>query len=140
MEACHSTSINKLLDSELIAATKCGNRETFDELLFRYERKVFAVALRIVKNREDAEDVVQESFHNAYLHLGTFQEKSRFSTWLTRIAMNESFMVLRRRRRILEISQESPDDDVKSVAATFVDQSPNPEGVLLAPGARQILD
>jgi RNA polymerase sigma-70 factor, ECF subfamily len=127
MEAFRSTCTNKITDSELVAATKCGNKEAFEQLVFRYERKVLTVAQRIVNNREDAEDVAQESFHKAFLHLGAFQEKSLFSTWLTRIAMNEAFMVLRRRRRVLEVSKESRDDDAKSVAATFVDQSPNPE-------------
>jgi RNA polymerase sigma-70 factor (ECF subfamily) len=127
MEAFHSTCINKITDGELVAATKCGNKEAFEQLVFRYERRVIAVAQRIVNNREDAEDVAQESFHKAFLHLGAFQEKSLFSTWLTRIAMNEAFMLLRRRRRTLDVSQESSDDDVKCVAATFVDQTPNPE-------------
>jgi RNA polymerase sigma-70 factor (ECF subfamily) len=127
MEARHSICTNKLSESELIAATKSGNTEAFDELFLRYKRKLFAVAQRIVNNREDAEDVVQESFQKAFLHLGTFQEKSRFSTWLTRIAMNESFMVLRRRKRNFEVSQESAADDEKSIAATFVDPGLNPE-------------
>ncbi len=127
MDTFRATSLNEVSDSNLILATKSGDTGAFDELFLRYKRKVFAVAQRIVNNREDAEDVVQESFHKAFLHLGTFQEKSRFSTWLTRIAMNESFMVLRRRKRSLEVSQESAANDEKSIAATFVDQGPNPE-------------
>jgi RNA polymerase sigma-70 factor (ECF subfamily) len=127
MDTFRATSLNEVSDSKLILATKSGDTEAFDELFLRYKRKVFAVAQRIVNNREDAEDVVQESFHKAFLHLSTFQEKSQFSTWLTRIAMNESFMVLRRRKRTLEVSQESAADDEKSIAATFVDQNPNPE-------------
>jgi len=127
MEAFHSTCTKKFSDSELVAATKCGNTEAFDQLVFRHERRVFTVAQRILNNREDAEDATQESFLKAFLHLSTFQEKSRFSTWLTRITMNESFMVLRRRRRNLEVSQDRPDDDVKSVASTFVDHCRNPE-------------
>ncbi len=126
MEGLCSTCINKASDGELVVATKCGNTKAFEQLVFRYERKVLAVAQRIVNNREDAEDAAQECFHKAFLHLGSFQEKSLFSTWLTRIAMNEAFMVLRRRRTV-EVSQESSDDDAKSVAATFADQSPNPE-------------
>jgi RNA polymerase sigma-70 factor (ECF subfamily) len=86
-----------------VAATKCGETHAFEKLVFRYKRRVFAVAQRITNNREDAEDVVQESFHKAFLHLDDFQEKSRFSNWLTRIAMNEAFMLLRRRRGILEV-------------------------------------
>ena len=127
METFRATSRCDISDSKLILATRRGHTEAFEELFLRYEAKVFAVALRIIKNREDAEDVVQESFQKAYLHLNTFQEKSRFSTWLTRIVMNEAFMVLRRRKRTLEVSQEAPDDEVKSIGATLVDQSPNPE-------------
>jgi RNA polymerase sigma-70 factor (ECF subfamily) len=128
MEAFHSTCTNKLSDSELVAATKRGNTRAFDQLFFRYERRALTVAQRIVNNREDAEDVAQESFHKAFLHIESFQEKSLFSTWLTRIVMNEALMVLRRRRRrTFEVSSESPDEDTKSIAATFADQSSNPE-------------
>jgi RNA polymerase sigma-70 factor, ECF subfamily len=127
METLHSTWMDKLSDSELVAASKFGNSEAFDELVIRHKRRVIALAERILNNREDAEDVAQESFHKAYLHIGSFQEKSLFSTWLTRIVMNEAFMVLRRRRRSFEVSQEGADDGAKPLDATFVDQSPNPE-------------
>jgi len=127
METLHSTWMDKLSDSELVAASKFGNSEAFDELVIRHKRRVIALAERILNNREDAEDVAQESFHKAYLHIGSFQEKSLFSTWLTRIVMNEAFMVLRRRRRSFEVSQEGADDGAKPLEATFVDQSPNPE-------------
>src|SRR6266849_4471582 len=119
--------IDRDSDAALVAAAKCGDAQAFEELVFRHEGRVFAVAQRITHNREDAEDVVQESFHKAFRHLNDFREKSRFSTWLTRIAMNEAFMLLRRRRGVLEVLPESPDDGVKSGSEAFVDQSPNPE-------------
>ena len=127
METLYSTCANKPSDSELVAATKCGNTEAFDQLVFRYERRVLAVAQRIVNNREDAEDIAQESFQKAFLHIGSFQEKSLFSTWLTRIAMNEALMVLRRRRRTFEVSHESPDDGAKPIESTYADNRANPE-------------
>jgi RNA polymerase sigma-70 factor (ECF subfamily) len=127
METFLANCIDNDSDAALVAAAKCGERHAFEKLVFRYERRVFAVAQRITNNREDAEDVVQESFHKAFLHLDSFQEKSQFSTWLTRIAMNEAFMVIRRRRRVLEISPESPADGVECVSPAFVDRSPNPE-------------
>jgi RNA polymerase sigma-70 factor, ECF subfamily len=68
------------------------------------------MAYRITRNREDAQDVVQQSFHKAFMYLDTFQEKSSFSTWLTRIVINEGLMCLRRNRSRREISL----DDVKS--------------------------
>jgi RNA polymerase sigma-70 factor, ECF subfamily len=88
---------------------------------------VLAVAQRITNNREDAEDVAQESFHKAFVHLDAFHEKSRFSTWLTRIAMNEALMLLRRRRRVFETIPENPENGAKSSLEPFVDRGPNPE-------------
>jgi RNA polymerase sigma-70 factor (ECF subfamily) len=114
-------------DGVLVAAAKRGDTRAFETLVLRHERTVLAVAQRITNNREDAEDVAQESFHRAFLHLGGFQEKSRFSTWLTRIVMNQAFMLLRGRRRVLEVVPESANDVAKSNADSFVDQSPSPE-------------
>ena len=127
MKTSSTTSISKESDSALVAATKCGDTQAFEELLLRHKQRVLAVAQRITNNREDAEDVTQESFHKAFLHLDDFQEKSRFSTWLTRIAMNEAFMLLRRRRGILEVLPESPDNGGEPVSEAFVDKSPSPE-------------
>jgi RNA polymerase sigma-70 factor (ECF subfamily) len=111
----------------LVDAAKRGDTQAFGELVLRHKQRVLAVAQRITNNREDAEDVAQESFHKAFLHLDSFQERSRFSTWLTRIAMNEAFMLLRRKRGVFEVLPESSDDGVKSGSEAFVDQSPNPE-------------
>ena len=127
METSYATCAGKDSDGALVAAARSGDDQAFEELVLRHKQKILAMAERITNNREDAEDVVQESFHKAFLHLDAFQEKSRFSTWLTRIAMNEAFMLLRRKRGFLEVLPESPDDDVKSGPEAFVDQSPNPE-------------
>jgi RNA polymerase sigma-70 factor, ECF subfamily len=127
METFRAISIGKDSDGVLVAAAKLGDSQAFEELVFRHKQKVLAMAQRITNNREDAEDVVQESFHKAFLHLQNFQEKSRFSTWLTRIAMNEAFILLRRRRGVFEVLPGSPDDDMKSSPEAFVDHSPNPE-------------
>jgi RNA polymerase sigma-70 factor, ECF subfamily len=126
MKTFFATSINKDPDGALVLAAKRGDTWAFEELVLRHKQRVLSVAQRITNNREDAEDVAQESFNKAFLHLDAFHEKSRFSTWLTRIAMNEAFMFLRRRRGFLEVLPESPDDDVAASAA-FVDHRPNPE-------------
>src|ERR1700733_14131464 len=98
MKTSCTTTMNKSSDEALVASAKHGDGQAFEELVLRHKRRVLAVAQRITNNREDAEDVAQESFHKAFLHLDNFQEKSRFSTWLTRIAMNQAFMLLRRTR------------------------------------------
>src|SRR5580692_11665706 len=97
-------------DSTLVAATKNGESQAFEFLVKRHEAKTFSLAFRITRNREDAQDVVQQSFHNAFAHLDSFQEKSSFSTWLTRIVINEGLVCLRRNRSRKEISL----DDGKS--------------------------
>jgi len=127
MNMFRTTGINNDSDEALVAAAKRGDTQAFEGLVFRHHRRVLAVAQRITNNREDAEDVTQESFHKAFLHLDKFQEKARFSTWLTRIVMNQAFMLLRGRRGIIEVLPESPEDGAKSSSEAFVDQSPNPE-------------
>lgn len=121
------TDTNKDSDEVLVAAAKHGDTQAFETLILRHERTVLAVAQRITNNREDAEDVAQESLHKAFIHLGGFEERSRFSTWLTRIVINQAYMLLRRRRPIFEVLPESPEDGANSISKAFVDQRPNPE-------------
>jgi RNA polymerase sigma-70 factor (ECF subfamily) len=87
-----------------VANTKAGNANGFDELFMWHEARIFRIALRITRNHEDAEDVVQQSFQKAIVHLHKFERKSSFSTRLTRIAINEALMLLRRSRGLREIS------------------------------------
>src|SRR6202023_1200994 len=103
MEAFHARDVDRDSDGMLVTAARHGNGRAVEELVVRHRRRVFAAAQRITNNREDAEDVVQDTFHKAFLHLDDFQEKSQFSTWLIRIAMNEAFMLLRRRRGAPEV-------------------------------------
>src|SRR6267154_2388762 len=127
MTTSRTSSANKHSDEGLVTATKRGDTQAFGELVLRHRQKVVAVAQRITNNRADAEDVAQESFHRVFLYLDAFQEKSRFSTWLTRIAMNEAFMLLRRRRGVVEVLPDNADDGRKPGPEAFVDHSPNPE-------------
>ncbi|HTB94963.1 MAG TPA: sigma-70 family RNA polymerase sigma factor [Candidatus Sulfotelmatobacter sp.] len=127
MKSFSGTVIDKNSDAELVAATKHGDSQAFEELVLRHKRRVLSVAKRITNNWEDAEDVAQESFHKAFLHLDSFQEKARFSTWLTRITMNEALMLLRRKRGVFEALPESPENGATPTLEPFVDRSPNPE-------------
>jgi len=127
MQTVHVTAAKKGPDSALVTATQCGDMEAFEQLVARHKRKALAMAQRITRNREDAEDVVQESFHKAFRHLDDFEEKSQFSTWLTRIIMNEAYMLLRRRRRVMDVLPDSPEEVMKSAPDPFVDRSPSPE-------------
>src|SRR6202140_1708961 len=139
MKTSCGKGVNKEPDGALDAATKRGDTQAFEELVLRHKQRVLAVAPRITNNREDAEDVAQESFHKVFLHLKAFQERSQFSTWLTRIAMNEAFMLLRRRRGIFEVLPENPDEGVDAASAAFVDQRPDPEESCLRRERAQLL-
>ena len=111
----------------LVAAAKSGDAAAFEELVNRYERKIFRLTMNITRNREDAEDAMQDAFMKAYSHLDTFQEDSRFYTWLVRIAANEALMRLRKRRPN-QISLDEPvegEDDL--MPREIRDWGPSPE-------------
>jgi RNA polymerase sigma-70 factor (ECF subfamily) len=114
-------------DITLIAAAKRGHARAFENLVQRYNRRLFAIAKRITRNREDAEDVVQQSFQKAFLYLDRFQGKSRFSTWLTRIVMNEALMLLRHRQSSRKVFVENSSDEQEALPLDATDYRPNPE-------------
>ncbi|PYU54906.1 MAG: RNA polymerase subunit sigma-24 [Acidobacteria bacterium] len=82
----------------LVAAARAGDAAAFEELVNRYEDKIFRLERNITGNHEDAEDAMQDAFLKAYAHLQDFHGDSRFYTWLVRIAANEALMRLRKRR------------------------------------------
>ncbi len=86
------------VEHELVSQAKAGDGEAFAALIGPYDANVYRLALNITRNREDAEDVMQEALFKAYANLGRFQGDSRFYTWLVRIAINEALMKLRQRR------------------------------------------
>ncbi|MDX6456904.1 MAG: hypothetical protein QOE55_601, partial [Acidobacteriaceae bacterium] len=85
-------------DEVLVAAAKLGDCAAFAELWERHSNMAFRMAYRIIGNQDDAEDVVQEAWMKAYVHLKTFDGRAKFSTWLTRIAINSALITLRKRR------------------------------------------
>src|SRR5438034_7431736 len=85
-------------EPQLVASARAGDAAAFEELVARYEDKIFRLTSNITGNREDAEDAMQDAFLKAYSHLQDFHGDSRFYTWLVRIAANESLMRLRKRR------------------------------------------
>lgn len=127
-------------DAALVAGAKAGDARAFELLVARHERKIFLVALRMTRNREDAEDVVQQSFQNAFIHLKRFEGNSLFSTWLTRIAINEALMLLRKRRGAREVSvADSNTEDETALPLDIPDMSPNPEDSCLQREQERIL-
>ena len=112
----------------LVAAAKYGQNVAFDVLCERLAPRILRALYRITKNREDAEDALQDSFLSAFLHIGEFDGRSTFSTWLTRIAINSALMILRKKHTSHEISLDvSADSDAKALSWEIPDQTPNPE-------------
>ena len=83
---------------DLIERCQRGDRAAFDELVLQEQRRITGLAYRITRSREDLDDLVQDIFFLVYRKIQTFRFESRFSTWLTRIAVNECLKALRRRR------------------------------------------
>jgi RNA polymerase sigma-70 factor (ECF subfamily) len=112
-------------DASLLATAKSGETAALDILYRAHAEKLSRTVLRITRNREDAEDAVQDSFLRAFLHLKSFDGRSTFSTWLTRIGINSALMILRKKRNSREISAHGPgvDDTLWEVP----DCTPNPE-------------
>jgi RNA polymerase sigma-70 factor (ECF subfamily) len=127
-------------DAALVAGAKAGDARAFELLVARHEGKIFLVALRITRNREDAEDVAQQSFQKAFIHLKKFEGESLFSTWLTRITINEALMLLRRKRGSREVPiAESTAGDETSSPLDIPYLGPNPEDNCLRREQERIL-
>ena len=122
---------NELLQSKnLVAAARSGSSAAFAELREIYAGRVYRKLLTMTKNREDAEDALQDTFLRAYMALHTFEERSSFYTWVTQIAINSALMILRRRRTRSEVSFDSPNETEEAISSfEFKDTGPSPEHI-----------
>jgi RNA polymerase sigma-70 factor (ECF subfamily) len=124
----------------LVVAAKNGDEQAFETLFKRHRQKILRVVLRYAHVREDAEDIVQQSFQKAFVYLHKFEGKSSFSTWLTRIAINESLMLLRHGRALREVSVDDHSEAEGNAASLEMpDSSPDPEASYLRRERAQIL-
>jgi RNA polymerase sigma-70 factor (ECF subfamily) len=114
-------------DSELVVRAQAGDCDAFGRLMLRHKESISRVIFRITKNREDAEDEVQETFLRAYRGLREFRGNSKFTSWLTRIAVNRALMCLRKRRH-REISLDhTVEGEGDSFNHDIPEGRPNPE-------------
>jgi RNA polymerase sigma-70 factor (ECF subfamily) len=122
---------NESLQSKnLVAAARSGSSAAFAELREIYAPRVYRKLVTMTKNREDAEDALQDTFLRAYMALHTFEERSSFYTWVTRIAINSALMILRRRRTRSEVSFDSPGETEEAISGfEFKDTGPSPEHI-----------
>jgi RNA polymerase sigma-70 factor (ECF subfamily) len=103
-------------EKQLIAAAKSGRRASFGELCERHKKQVSCVTRRIIPNREDAEDALQDCLLNAFVHLKDFEGRSQFAPWLTRIAINSALMKVRKNRGAREVPIDGPNPLFEPVA------------------------
>lgn len=117
-------------DAPLVQRARAGDVSAFEELANRHERRVFTLALRMMGNETDAEDITQQAFLNALEHLNDFREEAKFSTWLMRIATFAALRVLRKRRGLptvsLEAETEADDDGAVAHPEYIADWRENP--------------
>jgi len=115
-------------ESTLVSQAREGDKSAFGELVRRYEGKIFRLAQHVTQNREDAEDVLQETFMKAYEHLDQFKGDSKFYTWIVRIAVNQALMKLRRRKTDKTVSiDETIDTGEDTVVREIAAWDENPE-------------
>jgi RNA polymerase sigma-70 factor (ECF subfamily) len=116
-------------EQALIARARAGNRNAFGELVRRHSSRVYGMSFKMLKNREDAEDNLQNVFCKAYGKIQQFEGNSQFSTWLTRIAINEALMMLRKRKPedAAAYDDRNEDTDAFETRAEFRDLRADPE-------------
>ncbi len=130
----------QMSDEQLLEQARSSDRHAFGELASRYANSILNRVFRIVRNRADAEDVVQETLVKAHAHFKDFRGTCRFSTWLTKIAINSALMLLRRRRTRSEVSFDPRGNEDRTWEMwDCPDPSPNPEQVYATCQARELL-
>jgi len=131
-ESLPETAGNENLCDEgaLVAKAKSGHEDAFGELYRRHQLRAYRTALRILRNPQDAEDAVQRAFQRALVNLQRFREACTFSTWLTRITINEALMLLRRRRTRDWLVERSAEAQEGHGGVAVADARPTPEDLL----------
>jgi RNA polymerase sigma-70 factor (ECF subfamily) len=113
---------------DIVAAAQVGSSAAFEELYSIYSRRLYQTIFSIARNPHDAEEALQDTFLRAYRSINTFGDKSKIYTWLTRIAVNSTLMILRKRKTRSEVSFDaSSDNGGDPIAIEVKDSAPNPE-------------
>lgn len=113
-------------EQQLIAKAKQGDRAALSKLVSTYSERIYNLALRILRNREEAEDILQETFLTVIEKLHTFDGRSSFFTWIYRIATNASLMLLRKKKMVFQQINDDPDFQESIESRVFIDWSQDP--------------
>ena len=113
-----------LSDEEVVTRVIRGETDAFETIVHRYSRRLFRVALSVLHNEAEAEDVVQDAFLSAYRHLRQFAGRAKFSTWISRIALHRAFAVAAQSKRRVSLDEEY---DGEQPVRVVPDTAPTPE-------------
>jgi RNA polymerase sigma-70 factor, ECF subfamily len=127
----HNPVFASATDEELVTLAQSGRNNAFEELMARHQRSARRLALSILRHQQDAEDEVQNAFWKAFEHIGQFHQDSKFTTWLSRIVVNQCLMRLRKDRRaqFLYLDDGVPAGD-EIATLELADERPTPETAL----------
>jgi len=128
---------NQTISLELL---KAGDRTEFARLVEKTSNHIYHLALKILRDPQDAEDVLQETYIKALRAMPEFEGRSSLSTWLYRIAVNEALMLIRKRRVNLVPVEEDPDEDEPAAGMVITDWCCLPESELLSAESRKRMD
>jgi len=131
------TGGQELADEDVVRRVQAGEGALFELLMRRYNQRLYRVARSIVRNDAEAEDVMQQAYVNAYVHLAQFEGRAKFSTWLTRIAVYEALARRRRRERLPEMGSMSDHD---GGGGALPSSGPDPEQQALTSELRSALE
>lgn len=134
--------INQTTSQEAdLNALKANDREALSNLVDAHSEQIYRLALKMLGNEQDAEDVLQETFIKAFKNIHTFEGRSKLSTWLYRIAVNESLMLLRKRKaNVVELDAMTETDDGELMPKQIVDWCCMPEKELISSETRQAIN
>ncbi len=135
-------SLVSVPDADLIGPLKAGDEQAFEELLRRFEGKVYGLARSVTRNESDARDALQDAFLSVYRKIGSFKEESSLSTWIYRIAVNAALMKVRRRRddRVVSLEEAMPRYDEREHRVTGdPDWFPRGDEALLRRELREVM-
>ena len=132
---------SSLTDAEIVQRVRAGDRGLFEILMRRHNQRVYRAARAVVKDERDVEDVMQQAYVNAFTHLHQFEGRSQFSTWLTRIALNEAFGRRQKRRVELTAMAASGVDELSGESMERITSpQPDPEHQAYAQELRHVLE
>lgn len=124
-------------DEEVVRRVLDGEKALFEIIMRRYNRRLYRVSRSILGSDTEAEDVMQDAYVRAYIHLDQFDHRAKFSTWLTKIAVHESLARVRRRRRLVDMESLTDSDEVNTM---FASSLPSPAQKVLTETLRMVLE